>query len=128
MAELGIRGNVMGPQPIAQRTPLPPAMLEAAERVLAMLKRGDREGLLAISAPAAAHSLGVVAAAIAPGLYDRHEVIATARVIHHYYVKARLFGDGIEPLTIQIRLGDKDGTWLVWEALNLSGRRAAWTR
>ena len=52
MADLGIRGNVMGPQPIAQRQPLPPEMFAAAERVIAMFERGDVQGLAAISVPA----------------------------------------------------------------------------
>ncbi|HEX4211235.1 MAG TPA: hypothetical protein VHY56_12615 [Candidatus Binataceae bacterium] len=128
MAELGIRGNVMGPQPIAQRQPLPPAMLEAAEQVIAMFERGDAEGLAAISSPAVASEVRSLAMALAPGRYSHHEIIAAARVIHHYYLKVRMFGAGLEPFSIQFRLGHKDGKWLLWEIINLSGRRAAWTR
>lgn len=128
MAELGIRGNVMGPQPIAQRQPLPPDMLEAAERVIAMFGCGDAEALIAISVPPAVGEVRAVAASLTPGRYTRHEIIAAARVIHHYYLKVRLFGDGVEPFSIQFRLGYKDGKWLIWEIIDLTGRRAAWTR
>jgi hypothetical protein len=128
MAELGIRGNVMGPQPIAKRQPLPPAMLENAERVIAMFERGDADGLASISVPAVAGEVRAIALGLTPGRYSRHEIIAAARVIHHYYLKVRLFGEGIEPFSIQFRLGHKDGKWLIWEVINLTGRRGAWTR
>jgi hypothetical protein len=128
MADLGIRGNVMGPQPIAQRQPLPPEMFEAAERVIAMFERGDVQGLAAISVPAVVSEVRTIASNIAPGRYTRHEIIAAARVIRHYYLKVRMFGDGIEPFSIQFRLGHKDDQWLIWEIVNLTGRRAAWTR
>ena len=85
MADLGIRGNVMGPQPIAQRQPLPPEMFEAAERVIAMFERGDVQGLAAISVPAVVSEVRTIASNIAPGRYTRHEIIAAARVIHHHY-------------------------------------------
>jgi hypothetical protein len=128
MADLGIRGNVMGPQPIAQRQPLPPEMLEAAERVIAMFERVDVRGLAAISVPAVVSEVRTIASSIAPGRYTRHEIIAVARVIHHYYLKMRMFGDVVEPFSVQFRLGHKDGQWLIWEIVNLTGRRAAWTR
>jgi hypothetical protein len=128
MADLGIRGNVMGPQPIAQRQSMPPEMLEAAERVIAMFEHGDVQGLVAISVPAVASEVRTIASGIAPSLYTRHELIAAARVIRHYYLKMRMFGDGAEPFSIQFRLGHKDGQWLIWEIINLTGRRAAWTR
>jgi len=65
---------------------------------------------------------------VRPGNYDRHEIIATARVNHHHYVKARLLGARAEPFTVQFRLGEHEGDWRVWEAMNLTGRRGAWTR
>lgn len=128
MAELGIRGNVMGPQPIAQRKPLPADMLEMADHVIRMFAQGDADGLAAMSVPAVAGVARSVATEIAPGRYQRHEIVAAARVIHHYYLKVRIFGDGAEPFTLQFRLGSKDGKWLLWEVINLTGRRAAWTR
>jgi hypothetical protein len=128
MAELGIRGNVMGPQPIAERKPLPPEMLEAAERVVTMFERGDSDGLTVVSVPPLAGEVRAIASDITAGRYNRHEIIAAARVIHHYYLKVRLFGDSVEPFSLQFRLGNKDGKWLIWEIINLTGRRAAWTR
>jgi hypothetical protein len=128
MADLGIRGNVMGPQPIARRQPLPSEMLEAAERVIAMFECGDVSGLAAISVPAVVNEVRTIAASVSAGRYTRHEIIAAARVIQHYYLKVRMFGDGIEPFSIQFRLGHKDRQWLIWEIINLNGRRAAWTR
>ena len=41
---------------------------------------------------------------------------------------ARLHGPRAEPFTMQLRLGEYDGEWRVWEATNLTGRRGAWTR
>jgi hypothetical protein len=43
-------------------------------------------------------------------------------------VKARLFGPRAEPFTLQFRLGEEAGEWRVWETINLTGRRGAWTR
>lgn len=128
MADLGDRVNVMGPQPIAQPTPVPIAMREAAERVLTLLAAGDAAGLAAMAAPPGIQEIAEVAAAVRPGVYDRHEIIATARVNHHHYVKARLLGSRAEPFTVQFRLGEHEGDWRVWEAMNLTGRRGAWTR
>jgi hypothetical protein len=127
MAELGIRSNVMGPQPIAARKSLPPEMLEAAERVVMMFMCADGEGLAAFSVSAIAGSMRAIAAQIAPESYTRHAVVATARVIQHYYVKVRMFGEGVEPFTIQFRLGKQNNQWLLWEVINLTGRRGAWT-
>jgi len=128
MAELGIRGNVMGPQAIARAKPLPPVMIETAERVLAMLKSADAEGLAAIATLTAVSQISPLAGAVGPGLYDRHEIIAVARLINHYYVKARLFSETADPFTVQFRLGEKDGVWLLWEAIGLTGRHADWQR
>jgi hypothetical protein len=128
MAELGVRANVMGPQPIARRKELPLGMLEAADRVVAQFAQGDGDALAAMSVQEVTGAVRALAAGINPGIYTRHEMVAVARVIHHYYVKARMFGDGADPFTLQFRLGNKDGRWLLWEVLNLTGRRAAWTR
>jgi hypothetical protein len=129
MADLGDRVNVMGPQPIAQRTRVPPAMIAAAERVLALLAACDAAGLAAMAAPAGAQDVAeIAAAAAAAGGYDRWEIIATARVNFHHYVKGRLTGAQAEPFTVQFRLGEHEGRWAIWEAQNLSGRRGAWTR
>ena len=128
MADLGERVNVMGPQPIAERSAIPAAMIDAAERVLALIAAGDAAGLAAMAAPSRAGEIAAVASAVKAGAYDRHEIIATARVNAHHYVKARLLGPRAEAFTLQFRLGEYAGEWRVWEATNLTGRRGAWTR
>jgi hypothetical protein len=128
MADLGERVNVMGPQPIAQRSEIPAAMIESARRVLELIAAGDTAGLAALAAPSGAAELAAVAGAARVGAYDRHEIIATARVNFHHYVKARLHGPRTEAFTLQMRLGEYEGEWRVWEAMNLSGRRGAWAR
>jgi hypothetical protein len=128
MSNLGERANVMGPQPIFARYVVPPAMIAAAESVLTMLAAGDAAGLAAMAAPSGAAELAAIAAAVRPGVFDRHGIIAQARLNDHHYVKARLHGPHAEPFTVQFRLGQVDGKWRVWEAVNLTGRRGAWTR
>lgn len=128
MADLGERANVMGPQPIAPRAERPAAMLAAAARVLALVASGDAAGLAAMAAPAGAAEIAAVVAAAQPGKYDRHEIVATARVNFHHYVKGRLHGAAVGPFTLQFRLGEYEGEWRVWEAMNLTGRRGAWGR
>jgi hypothetical protein len=128
MSELGERVNVMGPQPIAQRSVIPSAMIQAAKRVMELIAAGDIVGLAAIAAPAGASQLAAVAAAARPGAYERHEIIATARINYHHHVKARLHGPRVEPFTMQFRLGEYEGEWRVWEATNLTTRRGAWSR
>ncbi len=128
MSDLGDRMNVMGPQPIIKRFVIPPAMIAAADRALTLMAAGDAAGVASMAAPAHEGELSALAAAVKPGIYDRHEIIATARVNFHHYVKARLHGPRAEPFTMQLRLGEHDGEWRVWEAQNLTGRRGAWTR
>jgi len=128
MPDLGERGNVMGPQPIAARKPVPPAMLEAADRVLKLLAEGKQAELAAMATGSGAREIAEVAAAVKPGLYDSHEIIATARVNSHHYVKARLSGAKTGAFTVQFRLGEHEGRWVIWDAMNLTGRRGAWTR
>jgi hypothetical protein len=119
---------VIGPQPIAERTPVPAPMRAAADHFLALLTEGKHEELSLMATPAGGREVAEVAAAVPANVYSRHEIIATARINQHHYVKARLIGHGVAPLTLQFRLGECDGRWLVWEAMNLSDGRAAWTR
>ncbi len=128
MSSLGERVNVMGPQPIFERYVIPPAMIAAAEQVLTMLAAGDAAGLAAMAAVSCAAEIAEVAAAVRAGVYDRHEIVATARINFHHYVKGRLHGARAEPFTVQFRLGEQAGAWRVWEATNLTSRRGAWTR
>ena len=128
MSDLGDRMNVMGPQPIIKRFVIPPEMIAAAERVLTLLAAGDTAAVTSMAAPGREADLSTLAAAVKAGIYDRHQIIATARVNFHHYVKARLYGPRVEPFTMQLRLGEHNGEWRVWEAQNLTGRRGAWTR
>jgi len=128
MPDLGNRSSVMGPQPIAERFVAPPAMLAAADHILDLLAQGQRAELEALATARATGELRDLIDATAPGAYERHEIIAHAKANKHYYVKARLFGTRAAPLTLQLRLGEQEGRWLIWEAVNLAGGRTAWTR
>lgn len=128
MADLGNRSNVMGPQPIGSRISIPPAALKAYTVITDLLARGDRIGLDALAMPQAASEVAALASDVEPGLYDQHELIGSAHIIQHWYFKARISGSGVTPVTFQIRLGENDGRWMIWEATNLSGRRSAWTK
>ncbi|MGH7913868.1 MAG: hypothetical protein ACREPW_04365 [Candidatus Binataceae bacterium] len=128
MPELGNRSSVMGPQPIAKPFVVPPAMLAAVGPILELLARGHRAELEALAVSRATGELRELMDAIAPGAYASHEIIAHAKVNKHYYLKARLFGTRAAPFTLQLRLGEHDGRWVIWEAVNLSSGRTAWTR
>ena len=128
MTDLGVRGNVMGPQPIARRATVPAGVREAADHFLQALMAGEPAESLTMAAPAGMREVEELAAAVPRGIYHRHEIIATARVNQHYYIKARLIGANPEPMVVQFRLGLSEGNWLVWEAVNLSGGRSGWTR
>ncbi len=128
MPELGNRANVMGPQPIGARHSLPPDMLALGERILDLLAAGKRTELEALAAPKGSTELRELIDAVAPGVFDRHEIVGHAKVNKHYYVKARLHSRSVEPFTFQMRLGEHEGHWAIWEAVNLTGGRTAWTR
>jgi len=128
MPDLGERGNVMGPQPIAPIVQPPAEMLAAAEHLLNALIRGDRASVEAMTPPHVRDEMKQIADAIPPNKYDRFELIGRARVAQHYFLKAQLAGANVEPFKFQFRLGETDGKWTVREALNLTGRRSAWTR
>ena len=128
MPDLGERGKVTGPQPIAQIVEPPAAMFAAAEHLLSALLRGDRAGVEAMCAEQAREDIGRIASEIKPGKYDKFELIGRGRVSRHYFLKARLTGTDAAPFTIQFRLGEDDGRWTVREALNLTGRRSGWSK
>ena len=129
MPDLGNRSSVMGPQPIAKRFAVPPAMLAAADRILQLLAQGGRAELEALVVARAAGELRELMDAVAPGAYESHKIIAHAKANEHYYVKARLFGArAAAPFTLQLRLGPREGRWVIWEAVNLAGGRTAWSR
>ena len=128
MPDLGNRARAIGPQPIAEPFIVPPAMLAAAAHILELLAEGRSSELEALAIPRAAAELRGLIEAIAPGAYRSHKIVAHAKIHHHYYVKARLFGERAAPFTLQLRLGEHAGRWVIWEACNLAGARTAWTR
>jgi hypothetical protein len=128
MPDLGERGNVMGPQPIAPIVEPPAAMLAAADHLLNALMRGDHASVEAMTPPHVRDEMLAIAKEIPPNRYAKFEIIGRARVSRHYFLKARLTGAEAEPFKFQFRLGETDGKWTVREALNLTGRRSAWTR
>ncbi|MGA9723538.1 MAG: hypothetical protein WBQ86_13855 [Candidatus Binatus sp.] len=128
MPDLGERGNVMGPQPIAPVVQPPAEMLAAAEHLLDALIRGDLASVEAMTAAQELENMRRIANEVPPGRYDKFELIGRGRISRHYFLKARLTGNDAEPFKIQFRLGETDGKWTVREALNLTGRRSGWTR
>src|SRR5271156_66973 len=118
MPDLGDRSSVIGPQPIAKRFVVPPAMLAAADHILDLLAQGRRAELETLVVAKAAGELRELIDAIAPGAYQRHEIIAHAKAANHYFVKARLYGARVAPFTLQLRLGEREGRWVIWEAVN----------
>ncbi len=128
MPDLGIRGNVLGPQPIAERKPVPREVLETVARAMDLLARGSREELAALAVERERDALAALASAIEPGKYDDREVVGAARTNDHYWIKARMSRPGAKPFLFQLRLGREGDRWAVWQAINLSGLRSAWTR
>ena len=80
MPDLGERGNVMGPQPIAPIVEPPPEMFAAADRLLNALIRGDRATIEAMTPAHVRDEMMQVANAIPANKYDRFELIGRARV------------------------------------------------
>ena len=128
MPDLGERANVMGPQPILPRKAVPPAMLETANHVLELLIAHQSAELTALAMPQSASNVAEIAAAVHPSTYDHYEIVATARVKDHHFVKARLLGPSVAPFTVMFRLGEHGGRWMIWDAINLTGRRGALSR
>jgi hypothetical protein len=128
MPDLGERGNVMGPQPIAAVVEPPDAMFAAAEHLLKALMRGDHASVEAMTPAHVRDEMLGIAKEIPPNRYDKFEIVGRARVSKHYFLKAQLTGAGVEPFKFQFRLGETDGKWTVREALNLTDRRSAWSR
>ncbi|HZO81009.1 MAG TPA: hypothetical protein VFB33_04890 [Candidatus Binataceae bacterium] len=133
MPDLGNRAHAIGPQPIEPRLVPPAAMFAAAHLVLDLFAVAGRDAgkgaeLEALAMPKVLGELRALVEAIGSRPYDRHEIVVHAKVNAHYYIKGRLFGRGVEPFTLQMRLGEHHGRWMVWEVANLSGGRTAWTR
>jgi hypothetical protein len=128
MADMGFRENVLGPQPIARRKPIPQEMLQTVHRVMDLIADGKGSEMAALAAESARDQIARLASAAEPGNYSERQIIGTARTNEHYWVKARMSGPEAKPFTFQLRLGLSGGKWTIWEAMNLTAIRSAWTR
>ena len=88
MPDLGERGNVMGPQPIAAVVEPPAAMFAAAENLLNALMRGDHASVEAMTPAHVRDEMLQIAKEIPANRYDKFEIIGRARVAKHYFLKA----------------------------------------
>ncbi|HXN87368.1 MAG TPA: hypothetical protein VN867_14940 [Candidatus Binataceae bacterium] len=128
MPDLGFRDNVMGPQPIAKKKPVPQDLLDTVAQILDLLIEGNATGLTTLATASAKDETARLASAVKAGSYNDKIVIATARTNDHYWIKAKLTGPDTKPFVLQLRMGLDRGKWLIWEAMNLSDMRSAWTR
>jgi hypothetical protein len=128
MGDMGYRDNVMGPQPIAQRKPIPEAVLETAHHILDLLASGKGAAASAMAVDSAKDEIASLAAAIKPGIYRDKSIVGTARTNQHYWIKAKLTGADAKPFTLQLRIGSSEDRWLIWEATNLSDVRSGFTK
>ncbi len=128
MPDMGYRDNVMGPQPIARRKPIPESLMETVRRILDLLADGKSSELTTMAVDTAKDETGKLAAAVKAGVYNDKSVIATARTNEHYWIKAKLTGPDAKPFTFQLRLGPDGDRWVIWQATNLSDSRSGWTR
>lgn len=128
MGDMGYRDNVMGPQPIGSRKPIPQGLLDSVARILDLLADGKGSELTAMAVDMAKDEIAKLAAAVKAGVYSDKSVVAIARTSEHYWIKAKLTGPDAKPFTLQFRLGPDGSGWLIWEATNLSDARSAWTR
>lgn len=128
MPDLGKRANVMGPQPLGPIKEPAPEMTAAIDRFLSVLMAGNRDEALAMTHERARERVAQIAGAIQPGVYNHSRILGRARVVEHYFVKARLSGSKGESLTLQFRIGAEGGRWTIREAANLTKVRSAWTK
>ena len=128
MPDLGKRANVMGPQPLGPIKQPPPEMTAAIDRFLTVLMAGNRDEALAMTDERARERVAQIAGAIRPGVYKHTRILGRARVVEHYFVKARLSGSQGESLTLQFRIGAEGGRWTIREAADLTKVRSAWTK
>jgi hypothetical protein len=101
-------------------------MIAAVEALMKLMLSGNQDAAAALALPGCASEVAKFARNVRESSCDGFEIIATARVHAHHYVKARV--TGAQPLTVQFRLGEYEGRWMVWELIDLTGRRGAWTR
>jgi hypothetical protein len=128
MPDMGYRDNVMGPQPIGQRKPIPQSLHDAVAHILDLLADGKSNDLVAMAVNTAKDEVAKLASAAKAGIYSDKKVLATARTSEHYWIKAKLTGSNVKPFIAQFRLGPDGDRWLIWEATDLSNARSGWTR
>jgi len=128
MPDMGYRDNVMGPQPIAHRKPIPQSLHDAVARILDLLAEGKNSDLIAMAVDTAKDEVAKLGSAAKAGIYNNKRVLATARTSEHYWIKAILTGPDVRPFIAQFRLGPDGDRWLIWEATNLSDARSGWSR
>jgi hypothetical protein len=128
MPDLGFRDNVMGPQPIAKKKTVPQDLLDTVAQILDLIIEGNATALTALAKSSAKDETARLASAVKTGAYNDKRVIATARTNDHYWIKAKLTGPDAKPFVLQLRMGLEGGKWVIWEAMNLSDLRSAWTR
>jgi hypothetical protein len=128
MGDMGFRDNVMGPQPIAKRKPIPKTLLDAVGRILDLLADGKGGELTAMAVDTAKDETTRLASAVKAGTYKDKSVLAIARTNEHYWIKAKLTGPDAKPFTFQLRLGPDGDRWVIWEATNLSDARSGWSK
>jgi hypothetical protein len=128
MPDMGYRDNVMGPQPIGKRKPIPETLMQAVAQILDLLADGKSSELIAMSVDTAKDETAKLSSAVKPGIYSDKRVAATARTNEHYWIKAELTGAEVKPFLFQLRLGPAHDHWVIWQATNLSDSRSAWTR
>jgi hypothetical protein len=128
MPDMGYRDNVMGPQPIAHRKPIPQSLHDAVARILNLLAEGNSNDLVAMTVDTAKDEVAKIGASVKAGIYSDKKVLATARTSEHYWIKAKLTGPDAKPFIVQFRLGAEADRWLIWEATDLSNARSGWTR
>ena len=128
MPDMGFRDNVMGPQPIAKRKPIPESLKATVARILDLLADGKSSELSALAVDTAKDETARLTSAVKAGTYKDKGVLAIARTNEHYWIKAKLTGPDAKPFAFQLRLGPDGDRWVIWEATNLSDSRSAWTR
>lgn len=128
MPDMGFRDNVMGPQPIAQRKPIPEAVLDAVRHILELLANGRGAEVSTLAVDSAKDEVASLAAAIERGIYNDKRIVGTARTNEHYWIKARLTGPDAKPFLLQLRIGAKGDRLMIWEATNLSDVRSGFSK
>lgn len=128
MPDMGYRDNVMGPQPIGHRKPIPRSLHDAVAHLLDLLANGRSSDLVAMAVNTAKDEVAKIGASVKAGRYSDKKVLATARTSEHYWIKAKLIGADAKPFIVQFRLGPDGDRWLIWEAADLSDARSGWTR